>query len=387
MPRNSAGPEGSRGTPLLSCSFLAEISAGLRPYCSWEERGPLQGAREAIIDTRTDIIRQDARLSVFEGPDAVRDFLNPDHHLPLPLVELPEPLNPFVADGVRVFGKLMYLLPLLNVKSLPAINMLLEARDSGRLDGVHDLVENSSGNTAFALGVVAGLYGIRRVVAIVPWDIAPGKLDLLRLCGVEPRLVRDGQGAPSGIAQARANGEAPGCFNPGQYDNGANPASYEKWVLPQIREQLGKRLTVFATGVGSGGTLVGARRYFRQHGEKVCLVGAIVAPGNAVPGVRSEATLREVSHPWRESADAIIEVGTRESFKKSLHLCRSGILGGPSSGFALAGLLRFLESRRADGTLDDLRNDAGEVVATFVCADTPLPYLDKYSTHLDPADF
>ena len=327
------------------------------------------------------------RLSVFEGPESIRNFLDPDRHLPLPLVELPESLNPYLAEGVRVFGKLMYLLPLLNVKSLPAINMLLEARASGRLDDVHDLVENSSGNTAFALGVIARLHGIRRVVAIVPWDIAPGKLDLLRLCGVEPRLVRDGQNAPSGIAQARESGSAPGWFNPDQYDNGANPAAYEKWVLPQIWEQMGKRLTVFATGVGSGGTLVGARRYFRQAGARVALVGSICAPDNAVPGVRSEARLREVTHPWRESADAIVEVGTRESFKKSLELCRNGILGGPSSGFALAGLMRFLDSRRAGGTLDDLRNDAGEVVATFVCPDTPLPYLDKYSTHLDPSDF
>ena len=209
----------------------------------------------------------------------------------------------------------------------------------------------------------------------------------MRLCGVEPRLVRDGQDAPSGIAQARASGGAPGCFNPDQYDNGANPAAYEKWVLPQIREQMGERLTVFATGVGSGGTLVGARRYFRQAGARVALVGAIVAPNNAVPGVRTEARMREITHPWRESADAIVEVGTRDSFKQSLDLCRNGILGGPSSGFALAGLLRFLNSRLADGTLDELRNDDGEVVATFVCPDTPLPYLDKYSTHLDPSDF
>ena len=121
--------------------------------------------------------------------------------------------------------------------------------------------------------------------------------------------------------------------------------------------------------------------------DKPVKFGAICAPGCAIPGVRSEAKLREVSHPWRESADAIIEVGTRESYRKSLELCRNGILGGPSSGFALAGLLRFLDAAVTDRTLDDLRNEDGEVVATFVCPDTPLPYLDKYSTHLDPSEF
>lgn len=339
------------------------------------------------MSTTTQTARTDIRLSVFEGPTAIRDFLDPENHPPLPLVELPDTLNPLRAEGVRVFGKLMYLLPLLNVKSLPAINMLADAHRDGRLDGVDALVENSSGNTAFALGIAAAAYGLRRVVAVVPWDIAPGKLDLLRLCGVEPRLVRGGPGEKSGIAQAREAGRAPGCFSPGQYDNPSNPAAYEKWVLPQLWEQTGGRLTVFATGVGTSGTLVGAKRWFRRERARVAVVGAVCAPGSAVPGVRTEAAMSEVEHPWRESADAIVEVGTRESFKKSLELCRSGIMAGPSSGFALAGLIRFLEARRAGGELDALRNDDSEVLAAFVCADTPLPYLDKYSTHLDPSDF
>ena len=82
-----------------------------------------------------------------------------------------------------------------------------------------------------------------------------------------------------------------------------------------------------------------------------------------------------------------MEVETRESFKKSLELCRAGLMAGPSSGFALVGLLKFLRGREAASTLDGLRNADGEVIATFICADTPLPYLDKYSTHLDPSDF
>jgi cysteine synthase A len=281
----------------------------------------------------------------------------------------------------------MYLLPLLSIKSLPAIRMLTEAEASGALKGVDAIIESSSGNTAFALGVVASLFGIRRVVAVVPWDIAPGKMELLRLCGVEPRLVRDGSGQPSGIAQAREGGREPGWFNPGQYENEANPRACETWIAPEIWAQTEGKLTVFATGLGTTGTLLGASRVFPRSNPKVTLVGVICAPTSAVPGVRSEARLREIAFPWRETADAIVEVETKESFKKSLELCRSGLMAGPSSGFALAGLLKFLQERAAASELDALRNDDGEVLATFICADTPLPYLDKYSTHLDPADF
>jgi cysteine synthase len=330
----------------------------------------------------------DPRLGVFQGPSAIRDFLDPDQHSFVPLVELPGHLNPFRESGVRILAKTMYLLPLLNIKSLPALNMLMHAQASGRLHGVGTLIENSSGNTVFSLAVLARCFQIKRVTALVPWDIAPGKLELLRLCGVDPRLRRDSDNALSGIAQARRDGSEPGYFNPGQYENEDNPGAYEKWVAPQIWEQTQGGLTVFAAGIGTAGTLVGSSRYFRRQEGKVAIVGILCAPDSAVPGVRSEARMREIAFDWRGAADCILEVGTKDSFKYSLRLCRTGIMAGPSSGFAFAGLLRFLEMKadRPSG-FDQLRNKHGEVCATFICGDTPLPYLDKYSTHLDPEDF
>jgi cysteine synthase len=333
-----------------------------------------------------DPITANSDLGVFEGPTAIRDFLDPDNNPPIPLVELPDDLNPFRADGVRIYGKLMYLLPLLNIKSLPALNMLLEAEAAGELNGVDTIIENSSGNTAYSLAVIAGLFKIRHVTAMLPWDIAPGKLDLLRLLGVDIRLTRNSPDEPTGIEQARLAGQQRGCFNPAQYENDANPAAYEKWVAPEILKQTNGRLTVFAAGLGTTGTLVGAGRCFRRSSPNVLLIGAMCLPQNAVPGVRSEARLREIAFPWCDIADYVAEVGTKESFVKSLELCRHGLMAGPSSGFTLVGLLKFLEERRRASTLDSIRNEDGEVLATFICPDTPFLYLDKYSTHLDPTD-
>ena len=85
--------------------------------------------------------------NVFEGPADIRDLLNPGKLSYLPLVELPESLNPFVSDKVRIFAKLMYMSPLANVKAVPAFNMIEEKHRSGELEGVRKIVENSSGNT------------------------------------------------------------------------------------------------------------------------------------------------------------------------------------------------------------------------------------------------
>ena len=43
-------------------------------------------------------------LNVFDGPDAVKKFLNPGENSYLPLVELPATLNPFADDNVRIYA-------------------------------------------------------------------------------------------------------------------------------------------------------------------------------------------------------------------------------------------------------------------------------------------
>lgn len=294
-------------------------------------------------------------------------------------------MNPFLSSQVRIFAKLAFLSPLLNLKSIPVFNMLHEAEEAGQLEGVHTIVENSSGNTAFSLAVMASLFGVQRVVAFVPFDIAPGKLDMLRLVGAQPELKRGSPGELSGIQQARDAGRQPGVFNPWQYGNDDNPKAFEKWLAPQIWEQTEGKLTLFAAGLGTTGTTLGSSRFFRRCPHKVAVVAARCAPEEAVPGVRSAVKLQEVSLDWNSGVDQVVDVKARESYKRSLELCRSGIVCGPSSGFALAGLLHYLESSQA--TLDQHRNKDGEVVAVFVCSDTPLPYLDKYSTYLEPSDF
>jgi cysteine synthase len=317
-------------------------------------------------------------MNFFTGPDSVRNFLNPDCNPPIPLVELPDNLNPFASQRVRLFAKLMYLLPLLNSKSLPVLNMLMEV--SRKLDGVHTIVENSSGNTAFSLAIMAPLFGVESVRAFVPQDIAPGKLELLRLSGAEISFAKK----TSGIVEARRIGKRKGFLNLDQYANVANVAAHAKWTAKQIWEQTTGNLSLFCTGLGTTGTALGAKQFFKKQSPKVTVVGVYCLPDNAVPGVRSMEALKEISFRWKSELLHRVGIGTKDSFRKSLALCRAGLLAGPSSGFAFAGLLKFIEQH---ANLDELRNREGEVIAAFVCPDSPFPYLDKYSTILDPEDF
>lgn len=49
----------------------------------------------------------------------MKKFFDPDCSPPLPLVEIPDCLNPMREDGVRIYAKMMTALPCQNVKNLP----------------------------------------------------------------------------------------------------------------------------------------------------------------------------------------------------------------------------------------------------------------------------
>lgn len=58
-------------------------------------------------------------LNVYTGHDSLRKYYDPDSQPLLPLVEVPQCLNPFHNDGVRIYAKMMNALPAHNVKALP----------------------------------------------------------------------------------------------------------------------------------------------------------------------------------------------------------------------------------------------------------------------------
>ncbi len=324
--------------------------------------------------------------NIFFGENAHMDFLNPSVDTNTPLVELPRELNELVDDGVRVFAKVAFLSPLLNIKHLSAWNLLKQAKEDGLLEGVDTLVENSSGNMALGISVLAKKFGIKNVVVVVPRDIPPGKLEMLRLFGADIEFHNAVPGGISGVAYAKELGKRKGWLNLGQYENEANPKAYEKYFAPQIWEQTQKKLSVFCTGLGTTGTLLGAHSYFKKQSPNIAVVG-VVPRHDSVPGVRSVRRLKEVSFAWEDRQDYSAEVETKDAFKTSLALCRLGILAGPSSGMALSGLMQTLKKQKDLSNLDKFRNTDGEVIAVFVCPDSALLYLEKYSTHLNPEDF
>ncbi|CAE6483475.1 unnamed protein product [Rhizoctonia solani] len=348
-------------------------------------------------------------MNVFSGKTALLDFYNPDKNPPLPLVELPS--HPFEDDNVKIYAKMLTLLPAGNVKSLPggfklptyvtaftsnnfclALNMLMRASEAGQIDGSTErIVEYSSGNTVISLGIVSKIMGGPQVGAYISNKTSTQKMELLRFFGLDLTLF----GGPAqvepadvngGIYAAIQDGMRPGWYNPGQYSSPQNSEAHVRWTGPQIHAQLPK-INIFAAAVGTSGTMTGTGSYLKTVRPDMVNLGVFTAPGDRVPGPRPIDLVQTVDLPWQEVIDAAEHVLSKDSYRISLELCRQGLLVGPSSGLSLQGLYQYLEKAKRNGELDSLRADDGNVYCAFICCDQPYQYISDYFTKLEPSCF
>ncbi|OAA76699.1 cysteine synthase B [Akanthomyces lecanii RCEF 1005] len=329
-------------------------------------------------------------LNVYKGPESIKDYFDPDTAPPLPLVEVPASLNPYHGDGIRIFAKMMSMHPANNVKCMPALNLL---EKSVQPDATKTIVEYSSGSTVLSMSLVGrAIYGLDDVRAFLSNKTSIAKIRLMQLFGINITLF----GGPSqpepldergGIRAAqRLGNETSDTINPNQYENDNNWKSHVRWTGPQILKQL-PEINLICAGMGTSGTMTGLGTYFKGAKPSVFRLGVCTAAGDRVPGPRSFALLGPVTFPWKSSVDQVEEVGSYESYRLSLELCRQGLVCGPSSGFNLKGLYQYIERQKAEGNLSKLAGPDGLVNCVFLCCDLPYQYVSEYFDKLDDACF
>ncbi|KAI9150232.1 Cysteine synthase K/M:Cysteine synthase B [Paramyrothecium foliicola] len=325
--------------------------------------------------------------NVFKGPDSVAQYFDPDCNPPLPLVEIPDRLNPYRQDGVRIYAKMLTALPAQNVKSLPALNML---KDKAPDAATQAIVEASSGSTVLSLGIISNvLWGNSNVTAHVTNKKHKDSLKMLRFFGLQISLygglAQQEPTDPRGIMnrlRELAKSDENVCY-PGQYDNANNWKAHERWTGPQTLKQL-PEINIFCTTVGTGGT--GA--YLKAQKPSVKVLGVFNVFGDPTPGPRHLHGFKSCGFPWKSTVDTYTEVKSEDSYRMSMRLSREGLIAGPSSGEALQGLLDYIGDVKATGKLSDLADpQTGEISCVFTCSDLPYQYLDGYFTKLGEDEF
>jgi len=272
----------------------------------------------------------------------------------------------------QLLAKLEYVNPGGSVKDRIGLAMIEKAEAEGKLKPGGTIVEPTSGNTGVGLAIAAAKKGYR-CIFVMPDKMSQEKISMLRAYGAEvvicPTAVPPDSPESYYSVSDRLAEEIPGGFKPDQYSNMSNPEAHYLQTGPEIFEQTGGEIDAIVISVGTGGTISGVGRYFKEHRPEVLIVGA--DPEGSVYTAQEE---RDV-HPylvegigkdtWPKTMDPSVvdewvRVSDRDSFLTARRLAREeGLLVGGSGGTTVWAALEIAKRFGPDARILTMIPDSG----------------------------
>jgi len=159
-----------------------------------------------------------------------------------------------------------------SIKDRVALHILKKAYQKGEIHEGEIIVEATSGNTGIAFTAVGTCLGHPVVIYMPDW-MSDERKNLIRSYGGEVRLVSKEEGGFLGsIAQCGALAAKGNAFLPCQFSNEENTQAQYQRTAPEIDDQLtafGVIPKALVAGVGTGGTVMGLGRYFKEKNPEI----------------------------------------------------------------------------------------------------------------------
>jgi cystathionine beta-synthase len=277
-----------------------------------------------------------------------------------PIVKLQKLARHVPAD---IFVKCEYLNPGGSMKDRVARNIVTDAERRGLLGPGGTIVEATSGNTGMGLALVAALRGYA-CVFVMPDKMSPEKVAGLRAFGARvvicPTAVEPDDPRSYYQTAKRIVAETPGAFYANQYHNPANPDAHYTSTAPEIWQQTNGEVDVFVAGMGTGGTISGCGRFFKEKKPGFRLVGIDPIGSLYYEYVKTGRMTRPFAYYVEgigedflpstmnlKLVDEIVRVDDKECFLMTRELVRQeGLFVGGSSGAAVAGAIKYAEATK-----------------------------------------
>ncbi len=245
--------------------------------------------------------------------------------------------------GAVVAAKLEFFNPAHSVKDRIGVAMVDAMEAAGRLKrGESVIVEPTSGNTGVALAMVAAARGYRCILTM-PESMSAERRKVLRLLGAELVLTPAAEGMKGAIRRAvELVDETPGAVMPQQFENPANPDVHARTTAEELWRDTDGTMDVFVAGVGTGGTISGVGRVWKERRPEVRIVAVEPAASPVIAGGEpGPHTIQGIGAGFIPAnldtsvIDETVAVSNEDAFETARRLAREeGILAGISSGAA-----------------------------------------------------
>ena len=270
--------------------------------------------------------------------------------------------------GIELYAKAEFLNPGGSIKDRIALNMLEEAEKSGKLRPGMTIIEPTSGNT----GIGLALCGVRkgyRVIIVMPENMSEERKKIIHALGAELVLTPPELSIGGSVEKAEEiAASSDEYFVPQQFENPANPDAHYKTTAREIVEQLGKKIDIFVSGIGSGGTLQGIASYLLEQNPDCKIVA--VEPKNVSAILGHEPGLHQIQGIGDGFIPAvldtkiitdIVEVADNDAIQTARELARvQGLLVGTSSGANVWAAKQMAEKYGRDKVIVTILADRAE---------------------------
>ncbi len=281
-------------------------------------------------------------------------------------------LNRLPQGKALILAKIEGRNPAYSVKCRIGASMVWDAEKRGVLKPGKVIVEPTSGNTGIALAFTAAARGYGLILTM-PDTMSVERRKLLKAFRAELHLTEGSKGMKAALAKAEeiVAGDPDKYVLLQQFKNPANPSIHETTTGPEIWEDTDGNIDVLVAGVGTGGTITGISRFFKNKmGKKITTV-AVEPAGSPVIGQTLAGEQIKPGHHKIQGIgagfipdnldlsmiDRVEQVENEEAIEFARRLPREeGILAGLSCGAAAAAAVRI-------GKLDEF---AGKTIVVIL---------------------
>lgn len=295
-----------------------------------------------------------------------------------------------------VFAKAEHLNLSGSIKDRMALHIISSAYAEGTIKRGDTIVEATSGNTGISFAAIGHAFGNPVHIFMPDW-MSKERISLIKSYGAEVTLVSRDQGGFLGSIEMceEFKRQHEHVFLPHQFSNDANPEAHYLTTAPEIWSQLervGFEPVAFIAGVGTGGTIMGTARFFREKSDEIRLYplepleSPTMSTGHKVGSHRIQGISDEFVPAICEldSLDEVISVSDGDSILMAQKLAAQlGLAVGISSGANFLGALLALEKLGSDAIVATVFSDDNKkYLSTDLVRDEPVK--DEYlSPHIE----